>query len=82
MDFEDVTITAHAAERMEARGIQEQEVMGVLANPEQILLLRNGRIVAQAVRGRFLVRVIVDVDRTPPEIVTAYRTSKIEKYRN
>jgi len=28
----------------------------------------------------FLVRVFVDIDRRPPEIVTAYRTSKIEKY--
>ena len=29
----------------------------------------------------YLIRVFVDVDRTPPEIVTAYRTSKIRKYR-
>jgi len=27
------------------------------------------------------VRVFVDVDREPPEVVTAYRTSKVEKYR-
>ena len=29
---------------------------------------------------RYLVRVIVDVDRDMPEVVTVYRTSKIEKY--
>jgi hypothetical protein len=29
----------------------------------------------------YLVRVIVDVDRVPVEVVTVYRTSKIEKYR-
>jgi hypothetical protein len=28
----------------------------------------------------FLLRVFVDVDRQPLEVVTAYRTSKIEKY--
>lgn len=28
----------------------------------------------------YVVRVIVDVDRTPNEIVTAYRTSKMAKY--
>ena len=28
----------------------------------------------------FLVRVFVDVDRDPAEVVTAYRTSKISKY--
>lgn len=32
-------------------------------------------------KGRiYLVRVFVDIDRVPPEVVTAYRTSKIEKY--
>lgn len=29
---------------------------------------------------RYLVRVFVDVDRTPAEIITAYRTSRIERY--
>jgi hypothetical protein len=29
----------------------------------------------------YVVRVFVDVDRTPPQIVTAYRTSKLTKYR-
>jgi hypothetical protein len=28
----------------------------------------------------YLVRVFVDVDREPPEVVTAYRTSKLAKY--
>ena len=28
----------------------------------------------------YLVRVFVDVDRIPAEVVTAYRTSKIEEY--
>jgi hypothetical protein len=32
-------------------------------------------------RASYLMRVFVDVDRKPAEVVTAYRTSKIEKYR-
>jgi hypothetical protein len=32
--------------------------------------------------GEYLLRVFVDVDRTPAEVVTVYRTSKIEKYRS
>ena len=28
----------------------------------------------------YLLRVVVDVDRDPPEVVTVYRTSKVEKY--
>jgi hypothetical protein len=29
---------------------------------------------------RYLVRVFVDVDRSPAEVITVYRTSKIDKY--
>lgn len=28
----------------------------------------------------YLLRVFVDIDRQPAEVVTAYRTSKVEKY--
>jgi hypothetical protein len=28
----------------------------------------------------FLIRVFVDIDRRPAEVVTAYRTSKVSKY--
>jgi len=54
----------------------------VLATPEQVSPVRPGRVVAQGLIGSHLVRVFVDVDRTPAEVVTAYRTSKIEKYRS
>jgi hypothetical protein len=30
--------------------------------------------------GVYLVRVFVDVERDPPEVVTVYRTSNIAKY--
>lgn len=48
--------------------------------------MRAGRVVAQKVvtfedgARRYLVRVFIDVDRYPPEVVTVYRTSKIRKY--
>jgi hypothetical protein len=29
----------------------------------------------------YLIRVLVDIDRERPEVVTAYRTSKITKYQ-
>ena len=58
----------------------------VLARPEQRQAVRPGRVVLQARRalGRpkkvYLVRVIVDIDREPAEVVTVYRTSRIAKY--
>ncbi len=71
---------------MARRQIAEEDVVKVLATPEQIVTVREGRAVYQS-RFQFgdspkvyLLRVFVDVDRTPPEVVTVYRTSKVAKY--
>jgi len=70
---------------MARRGISEHEVRTVLRAPEQQSPVRPGRIVLQsrlsiAGEGVYLLRVFIDVDRIPPEVVTAYRSSKITKY--
>ena len=79
-------ITDHARFEMERRGISEAEIVRVLSAPEQSDLVRPGRVVYQS-RTEFeesgkiyLLRVFVDIDRQPAEVVTAYRTSKVEKY--
>jgi hypothetical protein len=77
-------VTPHATFEMERRGIPEMIVRSVLAAPEQRHAVRSGRDVLQsrvAFPGKtYLVRVFVDVDRSPAEIVTASRTSQIRKY--
>lgn len=81
MDLSNAVITGHAQSRMARRQISEQELRQLLNNPEEILSVREGRVVAQGMSGDYLLRVFVDVDRDPPEVVTAYRTSNIDKYR-
>ena len=80
----DYIVTPHAASAMERRGISDTLVRRVLATPEQRLEIRPGRDVFQAkieFGGEpYLVRVFIDSDRRPPEVVTVYRTSKITKY--
>ena len=82
----DYTITPHAAFEMQRRGIGAEIVQSVLAKPEQRLEVRTGRVVLQSriamglPERTYLVRVFVDIDRTPAEIVTVYRTRKISKY--
>ncbi|MEA3225965.1 MAG: DUF4258 domain-containing protein [Planctomycetota bacterium] len=79
-------LTEHALEEMARRQISQDDVAEVLAAPEQIGSVRQGRSVYQSrieagkPPQKYLLRVFVDVDREPPEIVTAYRTSKITKY--
>jgi hypothetical protein len=86
-NFFHAVFTDHARRQMARRGLGEQEVRHVLQAPDSIEPVRPGRIVAQKLLPLgepprdYLVRVFVDVDRTPTEIVTAYRTSRIGKYR-
>ena len=79
-------LTDHAQFEMERRQIGEAEIAQVLSAPEQIETVRPGRVVYQSrvKMGEptrvYLLRVFVDIDRQPVEVVTAYRTSRIDKY--
>ena len=77
-------ISGHAVFEMRRRGIAESTVRSVLVAPEQRLAVRPGRDVLQshiAIGDKaYLLRVFVDVDRHPAEVVTVYLTSRIAKY--
>jgi hypothetical protein len=82
----DFILTGHALLEMERRGISANAVRLVLAKPEQMEMVRAGRAVYQAKIDleeppkTYLLRVFLDIDRYPPQVVTVYRTSKVEKY--
>ncbi len=82
----DYIFTDHARLEILRRGLSEEMGRAILLAPEQRLEVRPGREVLQSeISSRqpgkvFLIRVFVDIDRRPAEVVTAYRTSKIEKY--
>lgn len=77
-------ITGHAAIEMRRRHIGEGIVRDILAAPEQRRPVRRGRDVLQSrieIEAKtYLVRIFVDVDRDPAEVVTVYLTSQIGKY--
>ena len=77
-------ITDHAASEMQRRGISSEQVRRILEKPEQRMTIREGRDVLHSrvmmEDGLYLIRVFVDIDRRPAEVVTVYRTSKIVKY--
>jgi hypothetical protein len=78
--------TDHALFEMARRRISKDEIAAVLAKPEQSEQVRTGRIVYQSKSSsgeppkEYILRVFVDINRNPPQVVTAYRTSRIEKY--
>jgi Domain of unknown function (DUF4258) len=79
-------LTDQARLEMMRRQISDAEVEGVLAAPEQTTCVREGRAVYQSrialgePSKTYLLRVVVDVDRQPSEVVTVYRSSKVQKY--
>jgi Domain of unknown function (DUF4258) len=74
----DYTISDHAAYEIERRGIKIETIDQVLKNPDQRFDVRPRRVVLQSriqeASGEFLIRVFIDIDRKPAEVVTAYRT--------
>ena len=79
-------MTDHAQLEMARRQISAAEVARVLAAPEQTEGVREGRAVYQSrielgePSETYLLRMVVDIDRQPPEVVTVYRSSKVQKY--
>jgi len=80
----DYTISDHAIFEIGRRGLTKETIDVVLKNPGQRYDVRPGRVVLQSrikeAGAEFIIRVFVDIDRQPAEVVTAYRTSKIAKY--
>ena len=70
-------LSDHAQERVKERGIDVEDIYRVLESPDNVLEGKFGRKIYQKVIGRYLVRVIVDGNT----FITAYRTSKVGKYR-
>ena len=85
-------LSRHAKWEMSRRGIALALVQVVMERPEQRLVDESRTDAADSIRwihqsrlrfedGKmYLLRVVVDEGEQPPVIVTAYRTSKIEKY--
>ena len=75
----------HAEEEMARRGIPRALAEEVLRRPQQVVPERGARRAYQSevsfgAGRRFLLRLIVDDATDPAVVVTAYRTSRIEKY--
>ena len=82
----DVVISEHARFEMARRQLSEEIVEAVVQNPQQAMKSGKGRIVCQrkyydpAEGSEMLLRVICEERYDTFFVVTAYRTSKVDKY--
>ena len=80
----DAELSEHVQQEMARRGIPLSVVESVLTAPAQ-KVPEHGDVVCYQSKVEinqkpYLVRVMVNEKATPPKVVTAYRTSKINKY--
>lgn len=77
-------LTVHALRQAARRGIPRWLIWQVLRQPEQRFRQRPGRDIFQSrvveAGCAWLLRIVVDVDRDPAEVVTVYRTSSVGRY--
>lgn len=84
--IKEYVFTDHARFELSRRGLSEERIRKVIETPEQRWEVRPGRHVLQCrvqmdePPKAYVIRVFVDVDRNPNEVVTAYRTAKVDKY--
>ena len=81
-----VVISDHAQFEIVRRQLSEEVVRSIAQNPQQVVKLKKGRKTCQSkyydlAEGReMLLRVICEERHDLLFVVTAYRTSKIDKY--
>ncbi|MBO8175060.1 MAG: DUF4258 domain-containing protein [Thermococcus sp.] len=80
MNESDILFIPHALERMNERGISKDLVIGALTNPDKVEEGHFGRKVAQKNIDGKLIRVIYEEHEDEIIVITAYITSKVDKY--
>jgi len=75
-----ISFTKHALERMRIRGITKEEIIDTINNPEKELNDSLGNIIAHNVKKKYLLRVFYYNEENSKIVITAYKTSKIDKY--
>ena len=82
----EIRVSEHARNQASRRGLSDAILLEVARNPEQRMSVRPGREIRQSrlnipAGGKlYVVRVVVDIVSDAEIVVTAYRTSRIEKY--
>ena len=78
--------SVHAKERMKARGISESDVLNALKQPDSTVREHDCKEIVHRMISendeKKLLRIFVNTCKEPNLIITAYKTSKIEKYEH
>ena len=79
----EIKISKHAIEQMEARSISEAIFLSIVADPESIIAQDDLKVYQKIllIEGKsYLFRIFVNDLINPSVVITVYKTSKISKY--
>lgn len=86
MNIEKVRFSKHVLERMESRDISREFVIIVLKSPDFIvddepcMKVYQKKFVED--ENPYLIRVFLNDCKSPPLVITTYKTSKVDKYED
>lgn len=83
MPAKSIFISPHARFEMRRRGIGALDIVAVVRHPGQVVPAKKRRQVFQSklgIAGRILLRVVVKEEIHGYHVITAYKTSKVNKY--
>ncbi|MCL4557888.1 MAG: DUF4258 domain-containing protein [Deltaproteobacteria bacterium] len=81
-----IVFTEHARFEAERRGIKEDTIRDLINQPQQEIPIQKGRVIFQnkyfdtSIKKEMLLRVIGKKVHNRFIVITAYKTSRIEKY--
>lgn len=75
-----IIFTKHALERMKVRNIPKEEIINTINNPDNLLNDSFGNKIAHKVKKKYLLRVFYYIEGNSKVVITAYKTSKFDKY--
>ena len=86
MKLSSITFSAHVLEQIKERGLSTSVLLEVLSHPDLKLYAPGNVTIFQKIVYEsdkpYLYRVFVNTKKMPPLVITAYKTSKINKYED
>jgi hypothetical protein len=75
-----VKFTKHALQRIKSRNISKDDVLDTIDNPKNVINDSYGNLIAQKMKGKYLLRVFYFIEGESKVIITAYKTTKVKKF--
>lgn len=75
-----IKFTKHALQRIKSRNISKDDILDTINYPKSLKKNSHENFIAQKIKGKHLLRVFYLIEGNAKVVITAYKTSKVDKY--